>query len=80
MEFKEELRSLLNKYSIENVADMPDFILAGMICDFIDAVGPHIKQTLDWHGCDSTCHPIDPSTWLIKWKPIAAEISKMKEE
>jgi hypothetical protein len=39
------------------VVDMPDFILAGMICRMIEAMGPSIKKTLDWHGCDSVCHP-----------------------
>lgn len=57
MSFKKELEGLINKYSIENEADVPDFILAEMICCFIESVGPSIKKTLDWHGCDSVCHP-----------------------
>lgn len=36
---------------------MPDFILAEMICEIIKSVCPQIKKTLDWHGCDSVCHP-----------------------
>jgi len=55
--FEKELKELINKHSIENVADMPDFVLAGMICRMIEAMGPSIKKTLDWHGCDSVCHP-----------------------
>ena len=55
--FEKELAELLNKHSIENVVDMPDFLLAGMICRMIEAMGPSIKKTLDWHGCDSVCHP-----------------------
>lgn len=55
--FEAELRELINKNSIENSADMPDFLLAKMICRFIEAVGPSIKDTLDWHGCNSVCHP-----------------------
>ena len=23
----------------------------------IEAMGPSIKKTLDWHGCNSVCHP-----------------------
>ena len=55
--FGRELTELLNKHSIENVVDMPDFLLAGMICRMIEAMGPSIKKTLDWHGCYSVCHP-----------------------
>lgn len=52
-EFEKELTHLINRHSIENVADMPDFLLAGMICRMVEAMGPSIKKTLDWHGCDS---------------------------
>ncbi len=38
-------------------ADVPDYILADMICRMIEAMGPSIKKTLDWHACDSVCHP-----------------------
>jgi len=55
--FEEELAGLINSHSIENLADMPDFMLAGMLCRMIDAIGPSIKRNLDWHGCDSVCHP-----------------------
>jgi hypothetical protein len=55
--FEKELTQLINRYSIENMVDMPDFLLAGMICRMIEAMGPSIKSTLDWHGCDSVCHP-----------------------
>lgn len=60
-EFEKELTTLINKHSIENAADAPDFILAGMICRMIEAIGPSVKKTLDWHGCDSICHP-SPNT------------------
>jgi hypothetical protein len=56
-QFKKELEDLLNSHCIENVCDMPDFLLAEMIINFIKAVGGPIKRTLDWHGCDSICHP-----------------------
>lgn len=57
LEFQREIEALINKYSIENVCDIPDFILAAIVCDFIRSIGPHFKKTLDWHGCDSVCHP-----------------------
>jgi hypothetical protein len=56
-EFEKELTHLINRHSIENLADMPDFLLAGMIRRMIEAMGPSIKKTLDWHGCSSVCHP-----------------------
>jgi len=55
--FKKDLETLINKHSIENECDVPDFILAEMIVNFIKAIGTPIKKTLDWHGCDSICHP-----------------------
>ncbi len=55
--FEDELRMLINKHSMENVCDVPDFILAKMIRNFIYAIGQPIKETLDWHGCNSICHP-----------------------
>lgn len=55
-EFKKELEGLINKHSIENTCDMPDFLLAEMVCSFIEAAGKPIKKNLDWHGCDSVCH------------------------
>lgn len=57
--FGRELTELLNKHSIENVVDMPDFLLSGMICRMIETMGPSIKKTLDWHGCGSVCHPAE---------------------
>ena len=56
-EFKIELEILINKYSIENYCDMPDFIMTDMIVGFLYSVGNSMKQNLDWHGCDSVCHP-----------------------
>ena len=67
--FVNELTALINEHSIENECDMPDYILAGMIRDIIIAIGPSIKRTLDWHGCDSVCHPT----------PIAANAAGAKE-
>jgi len=55
--FKEELREVINRNNMESVADVPDLILADMICSILEAIGPHIKRTLDWHGCSSVCHP-----------------------
>ena len=55
--FIKELTELINKHSIENICDVPDFLLAEMVWMFIATQGIAIKKTLDWHGCDSVCHP-----------------------
>lgn len=55
--FRTDLIKLLNRYSIENECDMPDFLLADLLIGTIKAIGKPIKKTLDWHGCDSVCHP-----------------------
>jgi len=59
-EFQENLRHLLNRHSIENTCDMPDFLLAELICHFIQCMGESTKKNLDWHGCNSVCHPLSP--------------------
>ena len=56
-EFKKELEVLINKHSVENTADVPDFLLAEMVCGILVGVGDIFKKALDWHGCDSICHP-----------------------
>jgi hypothetical protein len=57
-EFQKELENLINKHSIENKCDIPDFLLAEMIVGFINNAGDLIKKNLDWHGCNSVCHPL----------------------
>ena len=55
--FKKELEVLINNHSIENECDMPDFILAELLVNFIKTLGISSKKTLDWYGVDSICHP-----------------------
>lgn len=57
--FTKELKELINKHSMENLCDMPDYILAEMITEFITTFGFHMKRNLDWHGCNSVCHPLN---------------------
>ena len=42
--FKKELEELINLHCIENKCDMPDFMLAEMICNFIEFTGESIKK------------------------------------
>lgn len=55
--FKKELKCIINKHSMENFWDMPDFIMADMITNFIISTGHAMKNNLNWHGCGSVCHP-----------------------
>lgn len=55
--FKIQLKELINRHCIENEWDMPDFIMAEMVTEFIYSTGKYMKQNLDWHGVDSVCHP-----------------------
>ncbi len=56
-EFQKDLEALINRHGIENKVDMPDFLLAELLCRTISAIGKPIKETLNWHGCNSVCHP-----------------------
>jgi len=47
-EFEKELKQLINKHSIDAKFDMPDFILADMLCRMIEVLGPGIKKHLRW--------------------------------
>ena len=60
--FQKDLENLINLHSIENICDTPGFLLAEMIVGFIQTLGPTIKKTLDWHGCDSICHPLSDTS------------------
>lgn len=55
--FKEDLEQIINRHSVENEWDMPDFLMAEFIAQFIISAGPVMKKNLDWHGTDSVCHP-----------------------
>ena len=69
-EFEKELTHLINRHSIENEVDMPDFLLARMLCAMIESMGPTVKSTLDWHGCSSVCHPSPNNAICVKEEAI----------
>ena len=59
-DFEKELQSLINKQCVDNEWNMPDFIMARLITEFIKSVGKPMKHNLDWHGVDGVCHPKGP--------------------
>ncbi len=48
-DFRHELKALINKHNIEEIVNIPDYILADMICRIIESAGPYIKRAIDWH-------------------------------
>lgn len=47
-DFKQELTSLLNRYSIDNDAMTPDFILADFVIEMLASYGSAVNRTARW--------------------------------
>ena len=45
-----ELASVLNKYSMENTSDTPDFILAAYLLDCLQSFAKATKRREEWYG------------------------------
>ena len=52
-EFEQELESLINKHSIENESDTPDFILGRYIRGCLDNFSAAIKRRDKWNCGES---------------------------
>lgn len=52
LELKNELETLLNKYSVENGSDTPDFLLAQYILDCILSYQSIVTKRDKWFGVD----------------------------
>ena len=50
MTFREELRDLINKHSMENGSNTPDHILADYLLTCLDNFGKIVGQRDFWHG------------------------------
>ena len=48
--FENELRTLINKYSLENGSDTPDFILAEYMMYCLDAFDRAVTRREEWYG------------------------------
>jgi len=51
-EFEKELESLVNKHSIENESDTPDFILAQYLTGCLTVFTTAIQRREKWNGRD----------------------------
>jgi hypothetical protein len=47
-DFKMELQQLINKHSLEGMCDMPDFIMAAAVCDFLDTLSAAVVRRDAW--------------------------------
>lgn len=52
-EFEKELEILINKYSIENYSNTPDYILAKWLCEQLDSFRNIMILRDAWHGNNS---------------------------
>ena len=67
-EFQKELEVLINKHNLEEIADMPDYLLADAICRIIEAIGPRIKAQFDKHRCDGVMMRLEREERRLKFK------------
>lgn len=47
-EFEKELTSLINRYSLENDSNTPDFVLASYLTDCLIVWNTHVKKRTDF--------------------------------
>lgn len=48
--FEEELEALINRHSMENGGNTPDFILAAYLMDCLKAFDAAVKWRSSWYG------------------------------
>ena len=51
-EFRKELRDLINKHSLENASDTPDFILAKYLSACLRSFDLAVKERDNWYRPD----------------------------
>lgn len=54
--FEIELRNLINRYSMENVSDTPDFILAEYLMGCLELFGSTVNKREKWWGRNDPWH------------------------
>ena len=58
-EFEKELQALLNKYSMENPSNTPDFILAAYLSNCLRAFNLAHEETAKWTGSELKSYQVD---------------------
>ena len=59
-DFEKELQSLLNRFSMENGSNTPDYVLAQFLSNCLNAWNQGIKERESWVGRDFGDCPQDP--------------------
>lgn len=49
-EFERELRGLINRHSVENASNTPDFILACFMAESLTAFNKAVHERARWYG------------------------------
>lgn len=55
-EFKADLAAVLNKHSIENMSNTPDWILADCVAQFLHAFAYGVNSRESWYGREIEVH------------------------
>lgn len=55
--FQKELEEVLNKYSIDNLCDTPDFLLAEYLCEHINNLQKMNRSVSRWRGNTNGAKP-----------------------
>lgn len=48
-EFQKELAVLLNRHSLDDACNTPDFILAGLLTEHLETHRKSMQATIKWH-------------------------------
>lgn len=56
-DFRRELESLINRYSLENGSNTPDFILADYLVRCLETFDSVVNRRDEWHGVEEMTIP-----------------------
>ncbi len=74
-DFKKELESVINRHSMENFSNTPDFILADYLMDCLDAFCKTANTRERWYGRNSSLWNVNSGLDAGKLKkPLSAHV------
>ena len=73
--FREELESLINRHSIENDSDSPDFLLAEYVISCLQAYAKTVKARDKWYGFEGLSQRYGGEVNHIDADPINYDIN-----
>ena len=59
-DFERELTTLINKYTLENDSDTPDFLLAAYLRSCLEVVSVLLRARERWYGRKGKTHLVTP--------------------